>query len=713
MVAKPGDASDDLVPGATGLDGSVLDPGTQILPQPGDDAFDNAFSRFANEMCVRASALGAPTAGTSGVLPLVTDACGLSDGYRNEYQCPPQDLQCLEETYERGFSEGSGFLDAGGIAALLGQLQQSGATGLPIMLPGGGQVDIASLLEEAPGANLDGYKNGEWPEGELLDDTQLIGLAVYLCDQLRQDPAFQEVYQRNCIGASGSVTEPTFDRGGNLGTVAANTVPDGFLPYRNAPPVQPPVDPGTTPVLPPDDGTDPPVDPGVKPGTVPDPPAPDGVDPIRGVDAIRAAGALIADCSTQPTQPQCQLHGMSSGLIVDCSVAPTIDICLGQEGALADVCATSGLSDELTAEMCQGRSGQLLYQQCAECLEQNQANAALCAPCMNRKYGILVTDKAKQIDQGEGGKVDILWVLDNSPSMNDERGDIATNFNKFIQRMAALAYDFRIAIVLTDPTASIKGRFVGEVITHDMPDLVARFQAAVQKILTDHECSLPEGECIHEQGLETARIALQMAVAGTAPNTGFYRADASLAIIFVSDSDDMFQRDPQKLYLPAGDRKAQVDYLMGLKTDASKITMSAFVADGSPGCKETCWTEVAGGGYTCQVGSNMPHDNIESVGQHYIDAAKKTGGLVAALCGADFEEVLDHLGANAVGLRFRFPLNEKPDPYSIVVWVDDVIVPRSKSNGWTYDLATNEVVMHGTWIPAPAATIKMSYYVNK
>lgn len=485
------------------------------------------------------------------------------------------------------------------------------------------------------------------------------------------------------------ITPDTGDRGTTVPDSDTSTDPQGQDPTPEDPPKDgQPID---TPYVPPPPTPDPTID-------------TSKTDPNRGI---------VADCALTPTDDLCLFY--DGALVVDCSVNPRHPLCMTHEANLSNECQASADDPDadITNQMCQGRSGQVMFEACASCIEEHGGDSLQCAPCMNRKFGVLVTEKDQQISRGEGGKVDILWVLDNSPSMVDEQTAIAQNFGKFIERLNELAIDFHVAITLTDPSAATKGKFVSEVFTFQTPDLVNRFKAAVEYIHGPLLCAGDQVgiDCYNEQGLETARTALQMAVNGQAPNAGFYRSDAKLAVIFVSDSDDMFEVDPHRTFEAMGERTAQINFFTSLKPSLDQITLSAFVADGSEGCEKTCWaaSEDKPGIFQCTLNTGL-HDNIESVGERYIAAARLTGGLVASICDPDFDQILESLGANAAGLKVRFKIGAGSDPYSIVVWVDGTIVPRSRSNGWTFDTATDEVVFHGSWIPRPAAEVKTTYY---
>jgi hypothetical protein len=131
------------------------------------------------------------------------------------------------------------------------------------------------------------------------------------------------------------------------------------------------------------------------------------------------------------------------------------------------------------------------------------------------------------------GKVDILFVVDDSGSMFDDQQILAANFESFIQAAAANgASDFHIGITSTDllSEGALAGRFTGSpaVLTNSTPNLVGSF--AERAVLGSDGAGL-------ELGLDAMRLALSEPLASST-NAGFHRAEAALSIIIVSDEDD-------------------------------------------------------------------------------------------------------------------------------------------------------------------------------
>jgi len=210
-----------------------------------------------------------------------------------------------------------------------------------------------------------------------------------------------------------------------------------------------------------------------------------------------------------------------------------------------------------------------------------------------------------------------------------------------------------------------------------------------------------------ERGLLSAYRALTMPTDKIREhNKGFYRDDAALHIIVISDEDDQSAPDVR--------RNEFVTYLQGLKADADiPVSLSAIVGPMPSGCHAA-------------TGDAVP-------GSIYIGVAHATGGLTDSICDQDWVPLLQDLGLHAAGLRREYFLSEVPVPLTVEVWVQDgdtqyhgVDVARTspthslleecQKEGYqncfpfTYDPARNSVVMdQETYVPPALAEVYIHY----
>jgi len=167
--------------------------------------------------------------------------------------------------------------------------------------------------------------------------------------------------------------------------------------------------------------------------------------------------------------------------------------------------------------------------------------------------------------------VDVLFVIDNSGSMDEEQTSLATNFPVFIDRLETIEGglpNVHLGVVSSDMGA---GTFTSVCNTNDMGQLqstigagwpsgttcptptdpyIEDIKTATGTRQTNYTGTLADtfsciarlgtGGCGFEQHLQSMRAAL------TAPNNpGFLRDTAFLAVVFIQDEDDCSVRDPQ------------------------------------------------------------------------------------------------------------------------------------------------------------------------
>jgi hypothetical protein len=272
---------------------------------------------------------------------------------------------------------------------------------------------------------------------------------------------------------------------------------------------------------------------------------------------------------------------------------------------------------------------------------------------------------------GSSTPIDILFVIDNSTSMQDENNALANNFNTFIQGFLALNLDYQIGVVTTDmQTPSDMGQLKGPIITTATPDPVAQFNQNVDVPFTD---------VMEEQGLDAAYTALTPPLINGV-NAGLVRPGSLLSVIVISDEDD-------QSVVTANDMITLLDTYHG------DPTLTSLSIVGGP--KTGIWPC---GGFLFGAGP-VPT---------YWDVAQATGGIHLNLCQLDMNEIVSQLAVVAAGLSTEFFLNTVPsDPAAVEVIVDGTPVPNDPDNGWTYDAANNSIVFAGNGIPAGGAQIRV------
>lgn len=209
--------------------------------------------------------------------------------------------------------------------------------------------------------------------------------------------------------------------------------------------------------------------------------------------------------------------------------------------------------------------------------------------------------------------VDLLFVVDDSPSMAGHQDWLATNAARFADILANIEGglpDLHFGVVSTsevldsrctpragegrgtlvdtpaegracDPGLAPGARFFSNTIDLDTQERVVNYRGTLADGLA---CLLPRGAsgCEIEQPFAAATRALD---GSNAANAGFLREDASLLVVFIGNDDDCSTADPASLFDPA-----RTD--LG-PADAFRCAQAALVCDGaalgrSAGPREAC-----------------------------------------------------------------------------------------------------------------------------
>ncbi|MHB8875960.1 MAG: hypothetical protein ACYC8T_19910, partial [Myxococcaceae bacterium] len=281
---------------------------------------------------------------------------------------------------------------------------------------------------------------------------------------------------------------------------------------------------------------------------------------------------------------------------------------------------------------------------------------------------------------------DLLLVVDDSCSMNDQRQALGSNFASFLEYATRVGVDYRIAVTTTDNgVGGEQGRFVTgplhpeAVLTPSTPDLAAKFQAKVTQGTSSNTV---------EMVFEPALKALSAPLASGA-NAGFLREEAALAVVAVTDERDQSPL-PLAYYL---------DALFNVK-GANRAHLFTFSA-------------VAGFFATPPAGCTAQADDGRLAG-----LVSGTAGVQESICTADWARSLERLGPTAFGYRTRFGLSAAPDLAGgnvLLVTIDGAAVPEVNGRGqtvWSYDPLGNAVVFEPSFTPGPGQALEISYPVS-
>ncbi|MFH2009853.1 MAG: hypothetical protein ABI333_24880 [bacterium] len=279
-------------------------------------------------------------------------------------------------------------------------------------------------------------------------------------------------------------------------------------------------------------------------------------------------------------------------------------------------------------------------------------------------------------------QADIIWVMDETGSMNTKLANISANAGTFFNTAAAYSLDFRIGVTNVEPANN--GEFCTALgVSGDTflgPADLANFQACVQQ---------PWGAGIQAFGLELGVTTGHMAITNHLPRANQadrIRPDAHLAIIYVSDEraqelkDDCgatsgwwVNIDPACMATVIG---PTVDLLHGVSDPQGAGRAHAIV--GPP-------TQCAG---------------AFEAGQGYLDIVNATGGQNHSICPTDLGEPMLLILEDIISSASSVVLPHRPISLTLAVAKEDkttlpstlVALPRSRTDGFDYRASSNGVV---------------------
>lgn len=283
-----------------------------------------------------------------------------------------------------------------------------------------------------------------------------------------------------------------------------------------------------------------------------------------------------------------------------------------------------------------------------------------------RQYGEGDVEKwfSQTWQQEEIPVLDVLWVIDNSGSMNQFQTNLSTNISSFMSAFVATGADYNMAVITTDRWTFTT---ILTPLTHNAEQELSNL------VMTG---IMGSGM---EKGIEMSYRSLSSSSAA-GPGGNFFREDATLIVIYVSDEQDWSN--------PGWGN--YISFFDNVKP-AGRFIPYGVIADTPAGCQ-----------YTASNGALrtlMP-------GWGYWDLIDYYGGSWYSICATDWGVQLQDLAGEVTGRRM-FELEES-DP---IVDTIEVTVNGQVTTEWEYDEATNSVIFADGYVPEEGQTIVIDYAV--
>ncbi len=270
---------------------------------------------------------------------------------------------------------------------------------------------------------------------------------------------------------------------------------------------------------------------------------------------------------------------------------------------------------------------------------------------------------------------DILWLIDNTKSMQPEGQALSPLFNDFIGAIEKYNISYQVGIITTD-AQNDQGMLQGtpSIITSDTPNADEIFRENVEGVVSG------QFSMSAEEGFLSLTMALSEEALGAGGyNRGFLRDEAGLSIIVVSDDDDVSE----------GTVEYYRDYLVDLKQgDTPDRVMFSSLVGPEGGC-------------------TGPNGVKAAYGERYIEMTGMLNGVFKSICASDLSSVVAAIGEQQVALKSRFRLAHQAVAGTIDVFVDEVQMMEGQA--WAYDEQSQSVAFVTGWVPTYGAMIKVMY----
>ncbi len=298
----------------------------------------------------------------------------------------------------------------------------------------------------------------------------------------------------------------------------------------------------------------------------------------------------------------------------------------------------------------------------------------------------------------EQAVADIMWIMDESGSMSDDRMRIADNAEAFFDKAVLSGLDFRMGV--TDMNDTGPGGNPGIFATRDTVGSLDRWILPGESADFIASVNDPSGPDVAdggaEHGLTQGRSALIRHLPRNAADPQTVRPDAKLVVIYVTDEkpDEIETILSEGNVSPTPAQQAQITALMAdyIADFTEENATAHLIAEPPPYDAATC----SGGGAEHAFG--------------YYELVAATGGQVGSICQLDLGPTLDAIIDSIIGDASPITLSKVPISASLSVTRDGVLVPRSRQHGWDYRGGSNSIVFYDMpFDPANPSDIVVSY----
>ena len=268
-------------------------------------------------------------------------------------------------------------------------------------------------------------------------------------------------------------------------------------------------------------------------------------------------------------------------------------------------------------------------------------------------------------EQEEIPIIDLLWVVDNSGSMNVFQNSLAANASNFMSAFQSTNADYHIAVITTDDPSFTT---IIDNSTQNPADVLASLF-----VVGTFGSGMERGIDMSYESLSDSLYA--------GPGGNFFRDTATLVVVYVSDEPDH-----------SGIWSNYVPFFENIKPEGMFVPYGV-IGDTPGGCEFVYHVN----GYTRNIAR----------GAGYHELIDHFGGDWYSICAPDWGSQMQDLSENVVD-RDSFTLSqENIVEDTIEVYINGQLLER----GWSYSEETNTVTFDSDSVPTAGQTIDISYAV--
>lgn len=299
---------------------------------------------------------------------------------------------------------------------------------------------------------------------------------------------------------------------------------------------------------------------------------------------------------------------------------------------------------------------------------------------------------------------DIVWIVDESGSMNDNRQDIVNNATTFFNKALAAGLDFRMGVAgMKKPGAGV---LVGKLCSDGsgassddggedrflLPNEKDAFTACVK--------NPPYYEGGSEHGLSHGYWAVKNHLPRAAGSSHKIRQGAHLAVIFVTDET------AQELKEGEGDffgEQGFLSYMDYKKTNCQlspdkQVKLETFIQP---------LVDLYGGAQATVhlIGGICNNACSAEVAFGYQELVNAFGGQTGDVCQHDLNATLQVIIDTIAASASPRTLQHVPISSTLVVEANGLLLPRSRTQGWVYNPTSTSLTFINVQVPKGAVVV--------